>query len=416
MNTGSPRLYLLITILFAHMSCALVPSPIPTPTANDNICEKAAHHRASCVGNYLTPPICDDTAATIAQEMLAVPCEDFDEAYPEETTADGALCDWFGTGCTPDEVLFDGPACSTDDDCTGQSYCIENHCFDGVTSSQFATTLDHFTDTVEESGSSTALLADNVETRKRRRTLIEGATHSLHFTTLFIYDDEIGVEMVELFSAAARRGVEVRVLVDATSQYSFSNYDPLKELAKAGVDVISFNPITEWAGLRQETPGLTANNRLHEKILIADGKEAVIGGRNIGDAYFLPGRWRDADVYVDGPGVAGIQRKFLTFWDRNSAWELDAGCPNQSIHGFYCPATKTPLLEDPAYFPELKTSGQAYTRAIYSDPYAQETTLGYLTTLALIRSARESITIANAYVVPPRRLRKHLRAAVARGV
>ena len=48
---------------------------------------------------------------------------------------------------------------------------------------------------------------------------------------------------------------------------------------------------------------------IHEKIMVADGKRAIVGGRNIEDPYFT--RWRDLDLYLEGPVVKSIQDGFL---------------------------------------------------------------------------------------------------------
>lgn len=183
----------------------------------------------------------------------------------------------------------------------------------------------------------------------------------------------------------------------------------------AGVEIIPYNPVVEWATLRWKV-GINANQRLHEKLLIVDGAEVVMGGRNVGADYLLDGKWRDTDVYLAGPGVADVQRLFLGIWDELSAWERLAGCPQQASHGFYCPAETAPLVDDARFYPALEALGTARTRPVYSNPRAQKTPHGYLTLLNLVRAARRSIAITNSYFVPPRRLRKHLKAAAARGV
>lgn len=386
----------------------------PVEAADDlNICERAAERRAECVGDYVTPPACDTPDAEArAQELLDTPCESFESEFEATGKADGAFCDWFGAGCTPDEPIFAGPECSSDADCS-TGFCVEEHCFEGVTSDEFAETLDIFTESVELQGSQTQLLTDNAETRQLRRDLVEQAVESVHFSAFIIQDDETGNEMVQIFSDAAQRGVEVRVLIDATTQYVLADYALLQKMAMAGVEVLAWNPVTEWVGLRQ-TLSLTANDRLHEKMLIVDGREVVIGGRNVGDEYLMADRWRDTDVYVAGGGVEGIQRMYLEDWDRVSALERASGCESQADWGFSCPPES--IADEPGYYPELEELGTARTRAIYSDPLNQPTPNGYLTTLALVRAARTSITIANSYFVPPRRLRRHLKAAVERGV
>ena len=388
------------------------PAEVEAETELD-LCEQAALHRETCLGDYVTPPPCDEPAAeAAAQELLDTPCEQFEAEFTATGKADGAMCDWFGRGCTPDEPIFVGPQCATDGDCrTG--FCVEERCFEGVTSPEFGETLDLFTESIELGGSSTQLLVDNAETRQLRRDLIEQATESVHFSAFILQDDETGHETVELFNAAAARGVEVRVMIDATTQYTFADYGMLTTLAEAGVEVLAFNPVTEWFVLRTQL-ALTANDRLHEKILVVDGREVVIGGRNVGDEYLHADRWRDIDVYVAGQGVEGIQRLYLEDWDRIAALERASGCASQADYGFSCPPEE--IADEARFYPDLETLGDARTRAIYSDPMVQETPFGYLATVAMVRGARSSITIANSYFVPPRRLRRHLKAAAERGV
>lgn len=378
-----------------------------------DLCEQAALHREQCVGEYVTPPPCEDASSqAAAQELLDTACEDFDAAFTQTGKADGALCDWFGAKCTPDEPLFVGPSCASDADCA-VGYCVEQRCFEGVTSAEFDETLDLFTQSQKFVGSDTQLLVSNSETRALRRDLVAHAEHSVHFSAFILQDDETGHETVADFVAAAQRGVQVRVIIDAFTQYTFADYAMLETLAAGGVEVLAFNPVTEWAGVRFSVP-LTANDRLHEKLLVVDGREVVIGGRNVGNEYLIDGQWRDTDVYVQGAGVAGIQRLYLADWDRIAALERASGCKSQANWGFACPTDE--LVDHPDYYPELDALGTATTRAIFSDPLNQDTPHGYLATIALVRAAKSSITIANSYFVPPRRLRRHLKAAVDRGV
>ena len=409
--TKMTKFHILPFLLLSLGACAEAESDPVQAEASVDICEQAALHRQECVGDYVTPPECDASAEFAAQELLNTPCEDF-SGLSANGKSDGALCDWFGTGCTPDEPIFAGPACATDADCeTG--FCAEKHCFQGVASDEFAQMLDLRTQTDEQVGSTTQLLIHNAETRQLRHDLASQATTSLHFSAFIIQDDDSGHEMVADFVAAAQRGVRVRVIVDATTQNTFADYKMLVTLAEGGVEVLAFNPVTEWFGLRTSID-MSANDRLHEKILVVDGREAVMGGRNVGNEYLVDGQWRDTDVYVAGKGVEGIQRLLLKDWDRIASFEVAGGCESQADWGFACPTE--PVAEDPLYFPELEELGPSKTRAIFSDPFYQETPLGYFTTLALVRSAKKSITIANSYFVPPRRLRVHLKAAVQRGV
>jgi putative cardiolipin synthase len=65
------------------------------------------------------------------------------------------------------------------------------------------------------------------------------------------------------------------------------------------------------------------DRRMHNKLWIADNATAVIGGRNLGDAYFNVGGesdFADLDVLAAGPVVAEVSRSFDDYW--NSEWAV----------------------------------------------------------------------------------------------
>ncbi len=383
-----------------------------TEKSDEDICYDAAIHRETCTGEFITPPECTPSVLVQSQELLDTPCDEMEETFEQSGKADGAFCDWFGSGCNPDEPIFAGKSCTTSSECGGKA-CLEGHCFDGITSPEFRETLDLFTTSTLDIGSKTELLVDAEETRLRRMEMIRNAKEFIHFSAFIIEDDAAGKEMVDLFVEAVERGVEARVIVDATTQWTFSDYGLLRTMANSGVEVLVFNPIIEWESVRPGTL-MTINDRFHEKLLVADGNKTIIGGRNIGDNYLLANKWRDTDVFIEGPGVKGVHQVFLTDWQRISEFEVKAGCPNKRKYGFACPTED--LNFNPKYQPELPQMGSAATRSILSNPHTQDTPEGYFTTLALVRAAQKSITISNSYFVPPRRLRHHLKEAVKRGV
>jgi phosphatidylserine/phosphatidylglycerophosphate/cardiolipin synthase-like enzyme len=64
------------------------------------------------------------------------------------------------------------------------------------------------------------------------------------------------------------------------------------------------------------------NRRMHNKSFIVDGTTAVIGGRNIGDAYFDAAdssNFRDLDVIAIGPVVTEASRTFDDYWNSDAA-------------------------------------------------------------------------------------------------
>ena len=123
---------------------------------------------------------------------------------------------------------------------------------------------------------------------------------------------------------AADRGVRVRLLLDDVNVQGF-------DLAFLGlnqhpnIEVRLFNPLRNrghW--IRRSTEfalGLSRfNRRMHGKVWIADGRLAILGGRNIGDTYFgAPGSGarlsHDADMLLVGSKVAEAEAVFDTFWN-----------------------------------------------------------------------------------------------------
>ncbi len=91
------------------------------------------------------------------------------------------------------------------------------------------------------------------------------------------------------------------------------------------VEVRLFNPIRNRGHVLRRTLemllGLSRfNRRMHNKAWIADGRLAIVGGRNIGDTYYDAeesglAMSRDADVMLAGPVVAEVEGLFDSYWN-----------------------------------------------------------------------------------------------------
>src|SRR5690606_17516321 len=69
------------------------------------------------------------------------------------------------------------------------------------------------------------------------------------------------------------------------------------------------------------------NHRMHNKAWIADGRVAIIGGRNIGEEYFAADarmNFRDLDLMLFGPAVAQASEVFDRFWNSAAAIPIAA--------------------------------------------------------------------------------------------
>src|SRR5262245_53399651 len=114
---------------------------------------------------------------------------------------------------------------------------------------------------------------------------IEGAIASVRLETYIYTNDEVGRRFRDALTRAAQRGVNVRVLVDAIGSLGLAAefWSPLRD---AGGEARVFNPLAlKRAAIRN-----------HRKLLVCDGRLAIVGGFNISKDYEGDGverGWRD---------------------------------------------------------------------------------------------------------------------------
>jgi cardiolipin synthase A/B len=127
------------------------------------------------------------------------------------------------------------------------------------------------------------------------------------FLEVYAFSPEgIGAEFIAALSAAARRGVRVRVVIDAWGSAPATS-EIEASLEAAGCEVKVFGSILGALAGRLR--------RNHRKILAVDGEVAFVGGLNIGDAYGVPdpapgeSPWADLAVALRGPVAAWLQER-----------------------------------------------------------------------------------------------------------
>jgi len=163
-----------------------------------------------------------------------------------------------------------------------------------------------------------------------RLALIEHATTSIDLQYYLIGDDSTGHAILRALRDAARRGVRVRLLVDDLYTVGLDNL--LRALAtEPTVQVRLFNPFV--TARDSSTRRLLAmalsfkrlNHRMHNKLFIADGSVAVVGGRNLADEYFLRGQqanFIDFDLLAVGDAVAELNDWFDLYWNSEQVYPI----------------------------------------------------------------------------------------------
>ena len=69
------------------------------------------------------------------------------------------------------------------------------------------------------------------------------------------------------------------------------------------------------------------NHRMHNKLFVADGVMAIVGGRNLADEYFLRGtqnNFIDFDVMLTGSAVAELSGWFDLYWNSTAVYPVQA--------------------------------------------------------------------------------------------
>ncbi len=176
-----------------------------------------------------------------------------------------------------------------------------------------------------------SLVADNLDAFTVRALSAREAGRSLDLQYYIWKPDLTGNLIVHEVLAAADRGVRVRLLLDDLNAHAKDTV--LAALDRhPNIEVRMFNPSRGRAsyflrGVEMLLRGFSLNRRMHNKAWIADGRIAVVGGRNIGDEYFgaaEESNFLDADLAVVGPPVQETSRIFDAYWNSASAIPLSA--------------------------------------------------------------------------------------------
>ena len=163
-----------------------------------------------------------------------------------------------------------------------------------------------------------------------RLTLIRQARASIDLQVYHLADDTVGRQVLRELRDAARRGVRVRLLVD---DFYTAGMDQLLLglAAQDGAQVRLFNP---FAGSRGSSLGRwmqmagdfrRLNHRMHNKLFIADGAMAIVGGRNLADGYFqrdAGANFIDFDVLAIGAVLPDLAAVFDRYWNSDQVRDI----------------------------------------------------------------------------------------------
>jgi len=234
------------------------------------------------------------------------------------------------------------------------------------------------------------LLIDGQATYRRMHEELAKAREYILVLYYKVLDDESGRAFRDHLMERSRQGIRVYFVFDELGSAGIRG-SFLRRLRAAGVKAFPFRTAR---GFRHS---LQLNFRNHRKILVVDGKVALVGGLNIGDRYLGRSRhfgpWRDTHVVLEGPAVMGVQLVFA----EDYYWATGGTLPEVS------------------WRPQIPEPGTLACTYLSSGP-ADRLKVGLLFFLECIGAARTRLWLATPYFIPDSSILNALRMADLRGV
>ncbi|MCC6196624.1 MAG: phospholipase D family protein [Burkholderiales bacterium] len=294
------------------------------------------------------------------------------------------------------------------------------------------------------------VLDSGLDALAMRAGLADAAQRTLDLQYYALIADTTTQLLIHRVIRAAKRGVRVRLLVD--DLYAVGKDLHLAALASGpNIEVRVFNPfmrrgpfgLSRLAEFLGDTVRL--NRRMHNKLWIADNAAAIIGGRNLGDAYFDVSdnfNFCDLDMLAVGPVVRELSLGFDEYW--NSAWSV----PIEAFVTERTDAQTFGSFEDELEDRLRSFSDSVYARALRGVPLGPRLLAGQLPLApasavalyespakmasdvvgdaapssiawqlrALVENAKYEVILISPYLIPSQRGIKILKAAAQRGV
>ena len=244
--------------------------------------------------------------------------------------------------------------------------------------------------TVDTGGNRYEVLTNGDQIFPAMLAAINAATRRVCLETYIYEKGTVGDQFSAAFEAAARRGVQVRMVIDAIGSDKIPK-EWRQRLIDAGVKIGDFGQ-AKWYSLEE------LNYRTHRKILVTDGRVGFTGGVGLADHWLGDAQdkdhWRDTMVRIEGPVARLMEGAFNENFVETS------------------PQPVTPVVDPP---PNVPPSPNDSAMVLRSSPTGGSNDLKRIYLLA-IGAARRTLEISSPYFITDESSEWSLLDAVKRGV
>ncbi|MDU8886929.1 phospholipase D family protein [Yeosuana sp. MJ-SS3] len=296
------------------------------------------------------------------------------------------------------------------------------------------------------------VLEDGSGSMVARAWLTEYSEKTIDIQYFIFSTDNVGLIACDYLIRAADRGVKVRIIVDdimvdadVEDIIMFNSHENISvKIYNPGVNLGKnlFQKIEKFA-----TDFKSANQRMHNKTFIVDGKVVITGGRNIADEYFdydHEYNFRDRDILMLGKESKNVTKSFNEFWNSPLSKTVESVIKTESdivypdnrfdnLHAYACnpenfwPQVRQRIEDLPIAFKSILNSGELVwledIKFISDKPGKNNEEKGLggggITTTALInllKGAKTSIDIQTPYLITTELSQNLFKEAVDRGV
>jgi len=222
--------------------------------------------------------------------------------------------------------------------------------------------------------------------------MIDQAQTLVHLQTYIYEGDETGLMVSEALIRAARRKVQVYILLDGYASQDLSKQF-IKEWKEAGIRFRWFWPLFK-------SRKFYLGRRLHHKVVVTDASRGLAGGVNISDRYNDIGdqkAWLDRALFVEGEAALKLHMICRDMWTK-AYWKKEGG-----------------RKENFPWLPGTTPTEECMVRVRRND-WVQGQNQISKSFLEMFRNAHSRITILSSYFLPGTIFRRHMALAARHGV